>query len=104
MTLNSHLRGMTCPQTSAPPTPSYRKRLRDLLFEIQDMAADADCTPVDSGLKNLLHHANQADESTAKLILDAIHLGEDFACLYVKNFVEFPSAPLHCKRRTYPCK
>lgn len=104
MTLHTDLSGNQSRPDTTAPTPSYQQRLRDLLFEIQDIAEDADCSPVACGLSNVLRHASHADEATAKMIFDAIHLGEDFACLYVQNFVEFPSLPHHCRRRTHPCQ
>ena len=101
--LHTHASGNKCQQATTSPAPSYGQRLRDLLIEIKDMADDAVCPPVADGLNNIAGHASQADEATAKMILDAIHLGEDFACLYIQNFVEFPSRPHHCKRRTHTC-
>jgi hypothetical protein len=104
VTLHTHLPGSECPQPTAAPTPSYRQRLLDLLLEIQDMSQENDCMPVAQGLSGMLQHARHADEGTAKMILDAIHLGEDFACMYVQNFVEFPRLPQQCRRRVHSCK
>ena len=104
MMLHTHLSGNEGQQVAATPSTSYRQRLRDLLFEIEDMAEDTDCSPVSQGLQSILRQASHADEATAKMIFDAIHLGEDFACLYIQNFVEFPSRPHHCRRQTHPCK
>jgi hypothetical protein len=103
VTLNTHLTGSECPQAAAPQ-PSYRQRLLDLLLEIQDMSEDNACMPVVTGLDSILRHARTADEATAKLLLDAVHLGEDFACMYVQNFVEFPPQPPQCSRRVHSCK
>jgi hypothetical protein len=102
--LRSHLSDSECRRATGASSPSYRQQLRDLLLEIEDMSEDTDCSPVAAGLKSLLHRANDADEATAKMLLDAIHLGEDFACLYIQNFVEFPSRPYHCRRREDPCQ
>ena len=83
---------------------SCAEQLRNLLIEIEDTADDSDIpTPVTESLNRIKHYALEADDRTARIILEAIQLGEDFACLYIQNFLQFPNRPRRCERPAQSC-
>lgn len=83
---------------------SCSEQLRNLLIEIEDTAEDSDIpTPVTESLSRIKHCALEADDRTAGMILEAIQLGEDFACLYIQNFLQFPNRPRRCGRPSQSC-
>ena len=83
---------------------SSSQELVDLLSEIEDTARDADLpTSVSDSLSRMKRHASLADDRTARMLLDAIALGEDFASLYIQNLLEYPTRPEPCHRLSHPC-
>jgi len=73
---------------------SRREQLYHLLSYIEQTARGVESPPqLRSNLMNLMQRAQQLGEATAQLLLDAISVGEDFACLYMEG-VMLPPANL----------
>ena len=76
------------------PVEPRREQLVCLLCDIEQTARGVDSSrQLRENLQNLMRHAQQADEKTAQMLLDAIALGEDFASLYLESLLLPPIDP-----------